>query len=766
MSSRAGMRKRENRRQEEASAQADRAPSLFRPGENCWRVARAERAALLVDGEEYFHAFAAAAARARDSIIILAWDFNSRTLLRAEATGAGDTRNDAGHTGNDAGHARNDNPRACSRGARDSGADLPARLGDFLNHLARHRRGLEVRILIWDYPMVFGTDREFPSVYGLGWQPHRHVRVRYDNTHPVTGSHHQKIVVIDDAVAFCGGMDLTCKRWDTRAHCPGDARRCNEAAPYPPMHDVMMMVDGRAARALGELARERWRRATGRHLATNARAVDPWPAKVTPDLRDLDVAIARTQPRSDEREAVREIETLYLDMIAAARETIYIENQYFTAHRVGEALAARLAEADGPEVVIVLRLLSHGWLEELTMQNLRKALIARLRQADTHGRLHVCYPYIDGLAEGTCIDVHSKVMVVDDEWLRIGSANVSNRSMGFDTECDLTVQAQGRAEVRAGIRSFRDGLLAEHLGVEPERVAREVGRGRSVGAAIDALRSPGRTLRRLDHEPEASETVMSIAGLADPEQPVELENLVSQFAPRSEVRRRVGDWAKVLALVLLVAGLTALWRLTPLADYLTAERITGWAQAFARERWAPLVVVGAHVVSAAILFPRPLITLFAVVAFGPWLGFAWSMCGILFAAFLTYLAGMRLDRSVVRRLSGRQLERIIQVLRERGIVAMTALRLVPLAPFAVEGVIAGAIRIKLRDFMIGTGLGMLPGTLAATVFGDQLEAGLRDPVQVNYWLIGGVVLALVAASLLVRRWLLTTELRREPRRGQ
>ena len=79
------------------------------------------------------------------------------------------------------------------------------------------------------------------------------------------------------------------------------------------------------------------------------------------------------------------------------------------------------------------------------------------------------------------------------------------------------------------------------------------------------------------------------------------------------------------------------------------------------------------------------------------------------------------------------------MLRQRGLVAMTALRLVPLAPFAVEGVIAGAIRITLRDFMLGTALGMLPGTLAATVFGDQLEAALRDPADVNLWLIAGVV---------------------------
>src|SRR5688572_12986389 len=426
---------------------AHRSAGLFREGVNCWRVEQAPRAAVLVDGEEYFRAFAAAAERARKSILVLAWDFDSRTCLHADG---------------------DDSP-------------VPRKLGDFLNHLARRRRGPDIRILIWDYPMIFGTDREFPSVYGLGWQPHRRVRVRYDNTHPVTGSHHQKVVVIDDRIAFCGGMDLTGRRWDTCSHRPDDERRSNEGTGYPPFHDVMMMVDGNAARSLGDLARERWRRATGRQLAAAVRRKpDPWPPQVVPDLRDIEVAISRTQPQTDVHEPVREIERSYLDLIAAARRSIYIENQYFSAHRVGEALQARLAEPDGPEIVVVLRLLSHGWLEELTMQNLRKALIARLREADVHGRLKVCYPHIEGLKDGTCIDVHSKLMIVDDRWLRVGSANISNRSMGFDTECDLTVDANGREDVRRAIAGFRDRLLGEHLGVEPAVVAREIERGGSI----------------------------------------------------------------------------------------------------------------------------------------------------------------------------------------------------------------------------------------------------------------------------------------------
>ncbi len=182
---------------------------------------------------------------------------------------------------------------------------------------------------------------------------------------------------------------------------------------------------------------------------------------------------------------MREVEALYLDMIAAARHSIYIENQYFTADKVGDALAARLSEPDGPEVVVVLRELSHGWLEELTMQTLRTKLIERLRAADVHDRFRVYYPFIDGLKSGTCIDVHSKMMVVDDEIVRIGSANLANRSMGLDTECDLTIEALGRDDVRNAIRDLRAQLLGEHLGFEPARVRETIERTGSLRGAID-----------------------------------------------------------------------------------------------------------------------------------------------------------------------------------------------------------------------------------------------------------------------------------------
>lgn len=722
------------------------ASSLFEAGRNCWRVERAARAACLIDAAAYFRAFFEAANHAERSILITGWDFHSRTRLLC---------------GDD--------------------AHCELELGQFLNDLARRRRDLQIHILIWDYPMIFGLDREWAPLafgsWGIGWQPHRRVHFRYDNTHPTGGSHHQKIVVIDDRVAFNGGIDLTCRRWDTIEHAPDSVHRTMQGTPYPPFHDVMMAVEGNAARALGELVRERWIHATGETLQPPSQprrmfrrmpkqsSATRWPESIKADVRDVDVAISRTEPAINGSAGVREVEALYVDMIAGARRCIYIENQYFTADKVGDALAARLGEADGPEVIVVVRELSHGWLEELTMQTLRTRLIGKLRAADQHDRFRVFYPYIAGLKSGTCIDVHSKVMVVDDDVLRIGSANLANRSMGLDTECDLTLEALDRDDVRELIRDFRARLFAEHLGFSAQEVRAAVDSAGSLRGAIASLQREDRTLQALTSLPQVSATVLNVVSVADPEKPVSLSDLAKLFDTGEEDvgpeahdphERRGPAWGKLTAMVLLLAALTALWKLTPLAEFLDGNHITGWARQVGAQWWAPIVTILAYTPVALTLFPRPLLTLFAVIAFGPLLGFVYAMVGIELSAWVTYVAGKKLDRDTVRRVAGRKLGEILQVLRRRGLLAMTALRLVPLAPFAVEGVVAGAARVKLWHFMVGTAIGIFPGTLTSTVFSNQLQVWMDDPRRINYWLIASAVLLLAGATWAVKRWLVAS----------
>lgn len=695
------------------------ARSLLRPGHNCCAVARAERLALLVDAQSYFRAFRDAALRARRSITILAWDFNSQTRLHFDPVPPGAP---------------------------------PALLGEFLNYLTRHRRGLHVRVLNWDYPMVFGKDRELRPLYGFGWSPSRRVHLRYDDTHPVAGCQHQKIVLIDDAVAFVGGIDLTVRRWDTCKHSANDPRRVADGKPYPPFHDLMVALDGDAARALSALARERWLAATGEALKPVSVPGDPWPSGLAPELTGVEVGVARTLPAREDAEAVREIEHLYLDMIRAAQRTIYIENQYFTAPRIAAALAERLAEPAGPEVVLVLRLLSHGWLEEATMHVLRTKLIRQLKAADRHGRFRVYTPHIPGLPPACCLDVHSKLMITDERCLRVGSANLCNRSMSLDTECDVLIEARGRPQVAQVIRDFRDGLIGEHLDVPREALQRKIRETGSLRAAIDALKCDERSLRELDEPTQWPQAVLTMASVADPDEPIALEFLKLDRMGDSVPQIGKPAWGAITAALVLMTSLALLWHFTPLAQLVTAEKVIAWAEEFGEQPWAPLVVILAYTPACVAMFPRPLITLGSVIAFGPWLGFTYAITGIVGASVLTWLAGRRMRRDTVRQLAGPRLDRMIEVLKRNGLLAMTLLRLVPIAPFAVEGIVAGAVRIRLWHLVAGTVLGVLPGTLASTVFGEQLENALTGTGEINHALIVGVVVALVAGAWLVRRW--------------
>jgi LPXTG-motif cell wall-anchored protein len=152
------------------------------------------------------------------------------------------------------------------------------------------------------------------------------------------------------------------------------------------------------------------------------------------------------------------------------------------------------------------------------------------------------------------------------------------------------------------------------------------------------------------------------------------------------------------------------------------------------------------------MFPREIITLFAVLAFGRWVGFGLAMGSLIVAALVTYAIGCLLNPQYVMRLMGPRLRGVVDVIRNRGLVAMTAIRLVPIAPFAVEGLAAGALRFRLWQFTAGTALGLLPGTLAATVLSNQVQALISPGQSVNWPLVAGVAALLVAGLWFVRRW--------------
>lgn len=434
--------------------------STLTPGVNCWRTARADRMSPIIDGEDYFRAVRAAMLNAKRRIFLIGWDFDTRITL-------------------------------------DHGEDVdgPRALGPFLSWLAERRPELDVYILRWDMGALKAMARGGAVSTLWRWLRSKRIHMRFDSAHPAGASHHQKIVVVDDSLAFCGGIDMLCDRWDSRSH-PDEApdRRVPGHKPCGPWHDATTVLTGPAAADLGELCRERWTSAGGEDLSPIDTGAPDWPDSVAPQFTDIDIAICRTWPRTDDAPSVQEIERLYLDHIAAARRFIYAESQYFASRAIAEAVARRLEAPDGPEIVLINPLSADGWLEAQAMDSARARLVEALNRIDHQGRFRIFHPYTSA---GAPIYVHAKIFIADDAILRVGSSNMNNRSMRLDTECDISLDARanGMDEERAQIRALRESLMAEHLGVEPAEVRDAVERHGGLIAAIDQLRRlEGRTL--------------------------------------------------------------------------------------------------------------------------------------------------------------------------------------------------------------------------------------------------------------------------------
>ncbi|MBT9369081.1 phospholipase D-like domain-containing protein [Rhizobium sp. CSW-27] len=472
--------RRETRQAEKAGA-----ARIIRPGRNAWRDATARQAAFLIDGADYYRRLEEVLVRARHSIFIVGWDFNPDIRLRPED------------------------------------AASPT-LGSILRAQVDAQPDLVVRILVWGMGPIY-SGKSLRLFHKSGWNDHPRIRLQFDFQHPVRASHHQKMVAVDDAVAFLGGIDLTARRWDDRRHAATNDLRCSpDGTCYGPVHDLQSIVSGDAARLVGDACRKRWRRATGEALPASPRNPDAlWPQDLAPALTDCPVALALTEPlfwngRRGRREAVQ----LTHDALRAARRHIYLESQYLASFSVARTLIDRLQEDDGPEIVILVTQESHGFLEKLMMGHNRNRLIRRLKRHDPHGRLRVYYAVTPN-AEGQEreIIVHAKLAIIDNHFVRIGSSNLNNRSEGLDTESDLAFEPV-TVEGFAAIAALRDDLIAEHLAAAPGEIGRSMAETGSLIRTIERFNHKPRGLRPFLIDVSRGETdCLPGTALADPRRP-------------------------------------------------------------------------------------------------------------------------------------------------------------------------------------------------------------------------------------------------------
>lgn len=685
---------------------------IFRPGENVWRIERADRATVLIDGAAYFGAVRQALLKAQHTVLIAGWDIHSQTRLVGES------------------------------GTADDG--YPEIFVEFLSALCAERPRLEIRLLLWDFSLLYATERDAFPTYTLRWNTPPRIRLCLDDAVPIGSSQHQKLVIVDDAVAFSGGLDITIRRWDTSAHRLNDPHRVDPAGkPYAPFHDVQMVVDGAAARALSHLLRERWACAALEQLPASAASQDDrWPDGVAPDFTDVDIGISRTQPRYEEQVQVDEVERLFLDMIDRAERTIYIENQYLTSVKIAERLAQRLRDKPELEALIVTPKRPDSWLELHSMV-MGRIGFARILEEAAPGRVRLMYPEVSDGEQHAATMIHAKVMVIDDHLLRIGSANMNNRSMGTDTECDLSIEAASDAE-RARIVHVRNTLLADHCGATADEVAAELVNRSLLQVAGELCRNGHRLCPVEDGSPEHFEISRYINGVADPERPIGAEEFVSNMLGGYIQSRHAATVLRLVAVGALVLMLALVWHFVPLAQ---PGAVGDIFEALAQSRWAPFAVVAAFVIGGLVCFPLTVLIAATAAAFGPWFGFAYASVGAMASAVVVYGVGAAIGKRTLRDILGPRLNRVRQRVAKRGVLAIVAVRLLPIAPYSIVNLVAGASGISLVDFVVGTLIGLAPGMLVISALGHQLARILVAPSATDLALLAAAIIGWIGLSV-------------------
>jgi phospholipase D1/2 len=496
---------------------------ILSPGRNLWRQVPTDASSVIVDAADYYRAFYAAAVRARRYILVSGWQFDRGVKLL--------------------------------RGTHAVGLGPRVKLVKFLDHLCERTPTLRVYMLAWDFNMVFALEREWMQRVWFHYATNERMIFRFDDADAAQACHHQKFAVIDGVQSFVGGIDLCEARWDERDHRSVNLLRRSRGRPSKPYHDLQAHLVGRqAGAALRDLFVDRWSRSPGRDPidpsvlndddGLGAARETSWAPEVPHiDLGPVAVALSRTDPRARDQ-TIREVEHLFVDAIDAADQLIYIETQYFSSTRIRKALVDRMRAADRPrlQIVIVVNVRAEAFKEEIAVGLRQAKNIERLRQiAAATGHALGCYYTLSSEANGADAArdartqqrptyIHSKLMAIDDRFLTVGSANLTNRSMEVDSELHAAWEAAPHERLTRRIRRLRVSLLAEHAGL-------------AGAAAIRPLVSIPGLVARLDQVAQRPGARLQIHGPPRPAQQAAMKIIDPEDLPFDPARAHYRDGA-------------------------------------------------------------------------------------------------------------------------------------------------------------------------------------------------------------------------------
>jgi phosphatidylserine/phosphatidylglycerophosphate/cardiolipin synthase-like enzyme len=325
----------------------------------------------------------------------------------------------------------------------------PAVLRHLLAELAER---IDVRVLVWaGAPLpLFRPSRRTVRKMRDALVSGTKIRCELDAKERPLHCHHEKTIVIDDRVAFVGGIDLTSEAGDRFDH------RDHPARAQVGWHDASVRLTGPAVADVAEHFCMRWRDVTGEELA----------APVIPEpTGDVELQVVRTVPEhiydGKPRGDFRLLES-YLRSLRSAQRLIYLENQFLWSPEISEILRDKLLNppADEFRLLVVLPAKPNAGGDDT------RGTLAELIEADADaGRLLACTLFARAGRLADPVYVHAKIGIVDDAWLTVGSANLNEHSLFNDTEMNVVTHDAAIA------RQTRLRLWAEHLELSLDQVA-------------------------------------------------------------------------------------------------------------------------------------------------------------------------------------------------------------------------------------------------------------------------------------------------------
>lgn len=623
----------------------------------------------------------------------------------------------------------------------------PCKMGELIAWKAEQNPELNIYLLRWDYSTFFLSERE--PMAALAWQARTppNVHSKLDDTMPMGGSHHQKIVIVDDEVAFIGGMDVALFRYDHRDHRMPHDCRVDPKGEFGPLHDVHLVMDGPIVRDLSEHCRKRWMNAVEYEIepALKSRVEEPykkelsycWPNFAEPLFINAEWAIARTFPHMKGYEEIREIEQLFLDEIGLAEKFIYLENQFFARENIAVKINEQMRLKPDLRVLCVSSYDPRGFFERRAMWNRRLKFANIVTAGIDPKRFAMTYPVVkcdDGSEKD--IRIHAKLSIIDDKVFRVGSANISSRSMTLDTEIDVAIHADTQ-EHRENVAFIRNDLIREHTGREYAEIQDWVDNGGLLPELLEPVSYSTQTLKYAEDKKFVAKS-MQILGVAmgDPEMPLmpeKIREVARAFIPYHMSKRLLGFSVILMALILAMV-------------YAGAEMIQGSAvtEASLEELLTQasysnagfFVAVGVMILGSLIFFPITVMIAACAAVFGPWFGFVYAMIGALSGAVAGFFIGRSVGENYLHKFMGARLNAIDYKIRDSGIIGVTLFRMVPVAPYTLVNYTAGVTSIRFTDYVIGTFLGLFPGSLVLAFMGDKIADTVAQPTPENISLMG------------------------------